>query len=103
VYEAGEGFVEVVGGDGGVVFGVVGVEVEPGEDCFVEELAGVVGGGVVEVARSVEEIECGGEDSAPGFEAVGGLFELLGDAEFAVAEVAESGFEFGLWPVGVAE
>jgi hypothetical protein len=36
-------------------------------------------------------------------EVVGGFFKLLGYAEFAVAEVAKSGFEFGLWPVGVAE
>ena len=54
VDEADEGFVEVVGGDGGVVFGLVGVEVEPGEDRFIEEFPGLVGGGVVEVAWSVE-------------------------------------------------
>jgi hypothetical protein len=54
VYEAGDGLVEVVGGDGGAVFGFVGVEVEPGEDRLVEEFAGVAGGGVVEVVWPVE-------------------------------------------------
>jgi hypothetical protein len=54
VYETGEGLIGVVGGDGGVVFGLVGVEVKPGEDRLVEEFPGVVGGGVVEVARPVE-------------------------------------------------
>lgn len=42
-------------------------EVEPGEDRFVEHLACLVGGGVVEVACSAEEFEYGaaGLDALP--------------------------------------
>ncbi|HKR48725.1 MAG TPA: hypothetical protein VJT72_03935 [Pseudonocardiaceae bacterium] len=59
------------------------VEVESGEDRFVEYFAGLVGGCVVEVVWSVEEFQCGVQDGAAGLEVVGGVFELVGDALFA--------------------
>ncbi|MGH3922999.1 MAG: hypothetical protein ACRDTT_09055 [Pseudonocardiaceae bacterium] len=53
VHEAAEGFMEIVGRDGGVAGGV-GVDIESGEDRLVEQFAGVVGGGVVQIAWPVE-------------------------------------------------
>jgi hypothetical protein len=63
----------------------------------------VLGRGVVQIAWPVEQVECGGEEGASGFEGVGGLLELPGDSLLVVADVAHSGFEFLFWPVGVAE
>jgi len=56
------------GCDGGLARRV-DVTVEPGEDRFVEQFAGVLGGGV-QIAWPVEQVECGGEDRASGFEGV---------------------------------
>ncbi|MGH3901471.1 MAG: hypothetical protein ACRDTA_25110 [Pseudonocardiaceae bacterium] len=80
MYEAGEGLCERCRGRGWSAVGAV--EVEPGEDRFVEHLAGLVGGCVVEVAWLVEEFECGEENGAAGLEVVDGSFELVGDALF---------------------
>ena len=57
VYEAGVGLDQAVlcGGRGVIV----GVEVEPVEDGFVELLAGFVGCGPVQLARPVEQFQGG--------------------------------------------
>ncbi|MDQ3762597.1 MAG: hypothetical protein M3460_13300 [Actinomycetota bacterium] len=81
---------------------VSAVEVEQGEDRFVEHFAGV-GGCVVEFAWSAEEFERGEEDGAAGFEVVGGAFELVGDALFVFSYFLQSCFDFVLWPFGVAD